>query len=77
MRMLENVQNVQNMQNVGQGSQLISKLEFFINADFRGLGFSLGPSYRMGRVYKWIWGLCVCVCLSVRHHFEDDYYFCS
>ena len=37
--------------------------------------FSLGPSYRMGRVYKWIWCLCVCVC--VRHHFEYDHYICS
>ena len=37
--------------------------------------FSLGPSYRMGWVYKWIWSLSVCV--FVRHHFEDDHYFCS
>ena len=36
--------------------------------------FSLGPSYRMGRVY--IVDL-ESVCLSVRHHFEDDHYFCS
>ena len=28
--------------------------------------FSLGPSYRMGRVYKWNWTV------SVRHHFEDE-----
>ena len=21
--------------------------------------------------------MCVCVCMSVRHHFEDDHYFCS
>ena len=37
--------------------------------------FSLGPSYRMGRIYKWI--LSLCVCLSVRHHFKYDHYFCS
>ena len=34
--------------------------------------FSLGPSYRMGRVYKWKWS----VCMYVRHHFGDDHYFC-
>ena len=31
------------------------------------LTFSLGPSYRMGRVYKWNWTMyvCMCVCPSV------------
>ena len=28
--------------------------------------FLLGPSYRMGRVYKWNWTMCVCcACMSV------------
>ena len=33
--------------------------------------FSLGPSYWMGRVFNRNWTV------SVRHHFEDDHYFCS
>ena len=37
--------------------------------------FSLGPSYRMGRVYKWKWSGYVC--MYVRNHFKDDQYDCS
>ena len=30
---------------------------------FKKVQFSLGPSYRMGRVYKWKWSMYVCVCV--------------
>ena len=31
------------------------------HVDFLGISFSLGPSYQMGRLYKWKWSMYVCV----------------
>ena len=36
--------------------------------------FSLGPSYRMGWVYKWNWTMYVS---GYVRHSKDDHYFCS
>ena len=42
---------------------------FLISSEGSSIMFSLGPSYWMGRVYKWKW--CMYVCLSViGHHFK-------
>ena len=38
----------------------MEKAPKFIICIMRDL-FSLGPSYRIGRVYKWNWTMCVCI----------------
>ena len=53
-----------------RGHPGLSMLEFFWQKMMHV--FSLGPSYRIGRVYKWNWSIWLCV--SVRHHFEDDHW---
>ena len=57
----------------GEGARSCQRESLPIFRSNKSLRIFTRPSYQMGRVYLSGIGLCV----SVRHHFEDDQYFCS